>query len=117
ARAHVTAFFVPTELAAARERAGKLSVGGRTGTVNYGKSPYSTARGGIMNSAMPRFAHEYAHELFNEIAAAYTGNPSCMNEGVADALPFVAGFLPEEDFGPIGLAGSDFDGGCTALSE
>jgi len=114
---HVTAFFVPTELAAAREGEANFSFGDGTVTVNYGNPPYIAARGGIMNSAMPRFAHEYAHELFNEIAAAYTGNPSCMNEGVADALPFVAGFLPEEDFGPIGLAGSDFDGGCTALSE
>lgn len=114
---HVTAYFVPTELASAREGEANFSFGDGTVTVNYGNPPYIAARGGIMNSAIPRFAHEYTHELFNEVAAAYTGNPNCMNEGVADALPFVAGFLPEQDFGPVGLEGSDFDGGCAALSE
>jgi hypothetical protein len=114
---HVTAFFVPTELAAARGGEGNFSFGDGTVTINYGNPPYIAAQGGIMNTAMPRFAHEYTHELFNEISTSYTGNSSCMNEGVADALPFVAGFLPEEDFGPVGLRGTDFDAGCTALSE
>ena len=36
---------------------------------------------------------------------------------MADALAYAAGFLPEEDFGPVGLRGTDFESGCTALSE
>jgi len=112
---HVTAFFMPTELAVQVE--GNFSYGDGTVTINYGNLPYIAAMGGIVNTAMPRFAHEYTHELFNEIEPAFSGNFSCLNEGVADALAYAAGFLPEEDFGPVGLKGIDFDSGCTALDE
>ena len=114
---HVTAYFMPTELSAAQAGEGNFSYGNGTVTINYGNPPYIAANGGIMNTAIPRFAHEYTHELFNEIRPALTGNFSCFNEGVADALAFAAGFLPEEDFGPVGVKGIDFDSGCTALSE
>ncbi len=112
----VTAFFMPTELAAVQGE-GNFSYGNGTVTINYGNPPYIAAVGGILNAALPRFAHEHSHELFDEIRTAFPGNATCLNEGIADALPYVAGFLPEEDFGPIGLRGSDFDAGCTALQE
>ena len=114
---HVTAFFMPTELSAVQGGEGNFSYGNGTMTINYGNPAYIAANSGIMNTAIPRFAHEYTHELFNEIRPALTGNPSCFNEGVADALAYAAGFLPVEDFGPVGLRGTDFDSGCTALSE
>lgn len=113
---HVTAYFIPTELVAGQGE-GNFSYGNGTVTINYGNPPYIAAKGGIMNTALPRFAHEYAHELFNEIRPALTGDPSCFNEGVADALAYAADFLPEEDFGPVGVRGTDFDSGCSALSE
>jgi len=113
---HVTAFFMPTELAGVQGE-GNFSYGNGTVTINYGNPPYIAAKGGIMNTALPRFAHEYAHELFDEISTAFSDNFICLNEGIADALAYVANFLPEEDFGPVGLRGIDFDSGCTALSE
>lgn len=112
----VQAYFMPTELAAVQGE-GNFSYGDGTITSNYGNPPYIAALGGIMAVAFPRFAHEYAHELFDEIRMAFTGNASCFNEGVADALAFTVGDLPEADFGPIGLRGDDFDDGCGALSE
>jgi len=112
---HVTAFFMPTELAVQGE--GNFSYGNGAVTINYGNPPYIAANGGIMNTAIPRFAHEYAHELFNEIRPAATGNSSCLNEGVADALAYAAGFLPEEDFGPFRVGGINFDSSCTALGR
>lgn len=113
---HVTAFFMPTELAAVQGE-GNFSYGNGTVTINYGNPPYIAAVGGIVNAALPRFAHEFAHELFDEIHTAFPDNATCLNEGIADALPYVAGFLPEDDFGPVGLRGSDFDAGCNALAE
>ena len=115
---HVTAFFLPTELAAVQGE-GNFSYGNGTVTINYGNPPYIAANGGIMNSAIARFAHEYAHELFNEVRPLPVGNYSCLNEGVADALAYAAGFLPEGDFGPVSLGGggANFDSSCTALSE
>jgi hypothetical protein len=111
---HVTAFFMPTELV---QGEGNFSYGNGTVTINYGNPPYIAANGGIMSGAIARFAHEYAHELFNEIRPAPAGGPGCLNEGVADALPYVAGFLPEARFGPVGEGGINFDSSCTALSR
>jgi hypothetical protein len=111
---HVTAFFMPTELV---QGEGNFSYGNGTVTINYGNPPYIAANGGIMSGAIARFAHEYAHELFNEIRPAPAWFPFCLNEGVADALAYVAGFLPEADFGPVGLDGTNFDSSCTALSR
>jgi hypothetical protein len=112
----VHAFFMPTELAAVQGE-GNFSYGDGRITSNYGNPPYATALGGILPVAFPRFAHECAHELFDEVRASYPGNYSCLNEGVADALAFVVGSLPEVDFGPIGLRGDDFDDGCADLNE
>jgi hypothetical protein len=114
---HVTAFFMPTELSSAQGGEGNFSFGNGTVTINYGNPPYIATNGGIMSGAIARFAHEYAHELFNEIGRGPAGNPSCLNEGVADALAYAAGFLPEADFGPVGLGRINFDTSCTALSE
>jgi len=114
---HVTVYFVPTELVSTQAGEGNFSFGNGTVTINYGNPAYVAARGGIMNTAIPRFAHEYAHELVDEIRPAFAGNFSCLNEGIADALPYAAGYLPEEEFGPVGLMGIDFDRGCTALTE
>ena len=112
---HVTAYFLPTELAVEGE--GNFSYGNGTVTINYGNPPYIAAQGGIRNAAIPRFAHEYTHELFNEIAPALSGDPSCFNEGVADAVAWSSGFLPESEFGPVGVRGTDFDSSCAALDE
>ena len=115
---HATAFVMPTELAVVSGGEGNFSYGNGTVTINYGNPPYIAALGGIANTALPRFAHEYAHELFNEIhSSVLSGNIFCFNEGAAEALAFLTGFLPETEFGPIGLRGDDFDAGCLPLSE
>jgi hypothetical protein len=113
---HVRAFFMPSELAGVNGE-GNWSYGDGRVTSNYGNPAYIEAVGGIMVTAFPRFAHECAHELFDEVAASFPGNASCLNEGIADALAFVAGHLPEADFGPIGLRGGDFDDGCSTQGE
>ncbi len=115
----IHAYFMPTELAAIQGE-GNFSFGDGRVTSNYGNPPYAAAIGGIVPVAFPRFAHECAHELFDQIRAAYPGNATCLNEGVADALAFAVGSLPEGDFGPIGLRGDDFDDpdrGCADLTE
>jgi hypothetical protein len=114
---HVTAYFMPTEFVNTPAGEGNFSYGNGTVTINYGNPPYIAAMGGILRTALPRFAHEYTHELTNEITPVFAGNFSCLNEGIADALPYLAGFLPEEDFGPVGLRGTNFDSSCTVLSE
>jgi hypothetical protein len=107
------AFFLPSEMATLGE--GDFSDGNLNITINYGNPDFIAAVGGVLNAAMPRFAHEYVHELFSEIAASYPGNRSCLNEGIADAFAFAAGFLPEDEFGPLGVHGGDFDNGCASL--
>ena len=114
---HVTALFLPTELYPPRDVA--LGYGGST---SFGNGMVTTGYGhpssiGNMSGVIAIFAHEYAHELFNEIRPAPAGGPGCLNEGVADALPYVAGFLPEWRFGPVGEVGTNFDSSCTALSR
>jgi hypothetical protein len=106
----MNAFFMPSEMATLGE--GNFSDGNRNITMNYGNPPFIAASGGILNAVMPRFAHEYVHELFSEIAPSYPGFNICLNEGIADAFAFAAGFLPEDQFGPIGMRGGDFDDGC-----
>ncbi|MFO0552181.1 MAG: hypothetical protein U0271_27590 [Polyangiaceae bacterium] len=113
---HVHAVFMPSELAGVNGE-GNWSYGDGRVTINYGNPDYIAALGGIMNTSLPRFAHEYAHELFNEVSASFPGNVTCLNEGLADALAFASGHLPEADFGPIGLQGGDFDQGCSGLTE
>jgi hypothetical protein len=115
--AHTTVFFMPSEMSTVPGGEGNFASGNGTINVNYGNPPYIAASGGIMQTAIPRFAHEYTHELFNQIASSYRGDHSCLNEGIADALPYVAGFLPEPEFGPVGLRGTDFASGCGALNE
>jgi len=112
----IDAHFVPTELVVSGE--GNFSFGNGMVSINYGNPPYIEAMGGILNTAMPRFAHETSHELFNEIGRPYGDNSSCLNEGVADALGYTSGFLPENEFGPMGLRGLDFElDGCPAMTE
>ena len=112
----VKAYFVPTELTSSGE--GNFSFGGGVVTINYGNPPYIAALGGILNTSIPRFSHEYSHDLFTEILPAYAGDSSCFNEGVADALAFLSGYLPEVDFGPVGLRGLNFEtDGCPAQTE
>ena len=117
---HVTAYFLPQELTASRdsrEGEGNFSYGNGTITMNYGHPLYIRQIGGIAPQVLARFAHEYVHELFNEISGMFLDNPSCLNEGLADAVAFTSGFLPEPDFGPIGLRGLDFTDGCLAQTE
>ncbi len=113
---HIRAFFMPAELAGVSGE-GNFSYGDGIVTSNYGNPDYIQALGGILNVASPRFAHECAHELFNEVAASFGGDASCLNEGIADALAYVSGHLPLADFGPIGLRGDNFEDGCASLSE
>ncbi|WP_437564220.1 hypothetical protein [Sorangium sp. So ce542] len=112
----LSAFFMPSELGGVQGE-GNWSFGDGTVTINYGNPPFIAHKGGIPNAAMPRFAHENAHELYNEIRSSFLGDDSCLNEGIADALAYLTGYLPVEDFGPIGLTGIDFDTGCTELTR
>ncbi|MBU6434237.1 MAG: Ig-like domain-containing protein [Nitrospirae bacterium] len=114
---HVTAYFLPTELTASRDGEGNFSYGNGTITVNYGHPLYFEALGGILNVVLPEVAHEYAHELFDEIKGAFLDNVRCLNEGIADALGFTAGFIPEQNFGPVGLRGLNFEDGCPPQTE
>ncbi len=109
------AWFLPSELATLGE--GNFSDGNLHITINYGNPDYINAIGSVFATALPRFAHEYVHELFSEISESYPGNNSCLNEGLADAFAFAAGFLPEADFGPVGLRGADFNAGCAEIAE
>jgi hypothetical protein len=111
----VTAFFLPTELAAFFAE-GNVSFGNGTITMNYSNVGFIAAMGGIMATVVPRAAHEYAHELFNELVGSFAGDYRCLNEGVADALAYVSGFLPLQELGPIGVRGVSFEAGCDALS-
>jgi hypothetical protein len=106
----MNAFFLPSEMATLGE--GNFSDGNLNITMNYGNPDFIAGAGGVLNAVMPRFAHEYVHELFSEIAPNYPGFNICLNEGLADAFAFAAGFLPEDQFGPIGLRGGDFNNGC-----
>jgi len=108
------AFFLPSEMATLGE--GNFSDGALNIDINYSNPDFIAAQGGVLNAAMPRFAHEYVHQLFAEIAGSYPGNHSCLNEGIADAFAFAAGFLPEDEFGPRGVHdNNNFDNGCAAV--
>jgi hypothetical protein len=110
------ATFVPSELVTFGE--GDFSRGDNWISVNYSNPPYIDASGGIYNTAMPKFAHEQTHEMFNEIASRYPGGNSCLNEGLADALPYVAGYLPEKNFGPINVRQqNNFNNGCAEVMD
>ena len=107
------ASFLPSEFSTLGE--GNFSDGNHNITINYGNPAYIAAVGSVYMTALPRFAHEYVHELFSDISTNYPGNNSCLNEGLADAFAFAAGFLPESDFGPIGLRRTDFNQGCAGI--
>lgn len=111
----IDAFFLPTELAAGE---GNFSFADGRVTINYGNPPYIDAVGGLIAATIPRFAHEHAHELFDEIRPRHQIESLCLNEGFADALGFVSGFMPEADFGPVGVAGINFEtDGCGAAAR
>lgn len=109
------AFFAPSEFATGGE--GNFSDGAQNIYMNYGNPDYITAVGSVFDVVMPRFAHEYVHELFSEVVLSHPGNNSCLNEGIADAFSFAAGLLPEADFGPLGQHGADFNQGCAAIGQ
>jgi hypothetical protein len=93
---HVTAFYFPPEMNKGGLGEGNFSYGNGTVCINYG-SPLGIARkGGIVNGALPLFAHEYAHELFDEIKSMFSGDYSCLNEGIADALAFLLASFPKK---------------------
>lgn len=108
----VTAYYLPTELSATRLGEGTFSFGNGTVTINYVFPLYLDSFGGLRQYSLARFSHEYAHELFNEASGWFFGNYACLNEGLADATGFASGFLPEQDFGPIGLQAFNFEEGC-----
>lgn len=109
------AFFMPSEFATDLE--GNFSDGALNVYMNYGNPPYIAALGSVYDVVMPRFAHEYVHELFSEVSLSHPGNSVCLNEGLADAFSFAAGFLPEVDFGPLGQHGADFNQGCAGIGQ
>jgi len=109
------AIFMPSEFATLGE--GNFSTGNLSIFMNYGNSPFIDALGSIYAVVMPRVAHEYVHELFSEVEQSHPGNNACLNEGLADAFAFAAGVLPEQDFGPVGLRGTDFNQGCGAITQ
>lgn len=110
------ALLLPTEMVAGVGE-GNWSYGGGLVTVNYGNPDFVAAVGGMAQAVLPRFAHEYAHELYREFWEHYEGNDAALNEGWADALAFVAGALPLDEFGPIGVRGQNFDEGCIGITE
>ena len=113
----VTALYLPPEMNKDGLYGGNLSYGNGTVSINYGSPEGIARKGGIVNGAIPLFAHEYAHELFNVIKHMFLGDSSCLNEGIADALAFSVGFIPEEILGPIATDRVNFDSDCSAVSE
>lgn len=114
---HVTAFYFPPEMNKGGLGEGNFSYGNGTVSINYGSPSGIARKGGIVNGALPLFAHEYAHELFDEIKSMFSGDYSCLNEGIADALAFSVGFIPEEILGPIAIHKVSFDTDCSAAGE
>jgi hypothetical protein len=106
----MNSYFLPSELATFME--GNVSDGNLHIAINYGNPAWIAGVGDVYATSLPRFAHEYTHELFSEIAQSYPGNNVCFNEGLADAFAYAAGFLPEADFGPLGQMQTDFNQGC-----
>jgi hypothetical protein len=111
-----TAFFVPSELLG-NVGEGNFFLGNGIISVNYGNPPYLEAKGGLLPVVLPEVGHEHSHALFDKITASFSGNTTCLNEGIADALPFTLGFMPEENFGPIGHDGLSFDADCSRTQE
>jgi hypothetical protein len=109
------AIFMPSEFATLGE--GNFATGDLNIYMNYGNPPFIEFIGSVVDAVMPRFAHEYVHELFSEVAASHSGNSLCLNEGLADAFAFAAGFLPEPDFGPNALRGGNFNEGCAEILQ
>jgi hypothetical protein len=108
--------FAPSELI---EYAEGNSWGGGQASINYGNPPGIEANGGVPNGiltpALHEVAHEYNHGLFESVASSYY-DTGCLNEGTADALGFVAGFIPVTDLGPDYGKGN-YDGDCRPVSE
>jgi len=114
----ITAYFIPNEMANARDGEGNFSYGNGTVTINYGNPQYIAATGGITKASLARFSHEYSHELFAaNLRGSFPDNYACLNEGIADATGFMSGFLPVEDFGPQGVRGLNFEDGCQEQTE
>ena len=114
---HVTAFYFPPEMNKDGLGGGNASYGDGTVGINYGSPSGIARKGGIINGALPIFAHEYGHQLFDEIKSMFSGDYYCLNEGIADALAFSVGFIPEEILGPIATDRVNFDSDCSAVSE
>ena len=110
---HPIVYFLPGELTATRLGGeGNFSFGNGVMTINYGNPLYLSETGGIAKGPLARLSHEHAHELFHSIASVFPDNSICLNEGIADAVGFMSGFLPVEDFGPHGVRGLNFEDGC-----
>lgn len=114
---HVTAFYFPPELNKDGRGGGNASYEDGTVGINYGSPSGIARKGGIINGALSIFAHEYAHQLFDEIKSMFPDDYRCLNEGIADALAFSVGFIPEEILGPIASDRINFDSDCSAVSE
>jgi len=70
---------------------------------------------GILTPAAHEMAHEYGHGLFESVRDSYF-DAGCLDEGTADALGFVGGFIPVTDLGPNYNNGS-YDGDCRPVTE
>jgi hypothetical protein len=110
------AVFNPTELVGYAEG---HSWGAGKASINYGHPSWIEGNGGLPNGVLTparhEMAHEYTHGLFESVMGSYSDS-MCLNEGTADALGFVAGFIPETDLGPAYNNGN-YDGDCRPVSE
>jgi hypothetical protein len=70
---------------------------------------------GLLTPAVHEMAHEYSHGLFESVRDSYYDS-SCLDEGTADALGFVGGFIPLTDLGPS-FGDSNYDGDCRPVTE
>jgi len=111
------AFFLPTEMAAATGGEGNYAYSDGTVTVNYGNPAWIDYKGGIEGIVAHEFSHEFTHVVFaNSIQSNFQGNSACLNEGLADAVGNVLGYVPDSDFG-TGQDGSTFEQGCESSTE
>jgi hypothetical protein len=111
------AFFLPTEIAVPQGIDAGLAFGDGVVEINYGNPGWiASTPGGAAAIMAHEFAHEHTHTLFAQIASKFSGDPSCLNEGLADGLGNYLGYISDADLQRTG-DGSDVTHACTALTE
>ncbi|HEY3445364.1 MAG TPA: hypothetical protein VGK67_03325 [Myxococcales bacterium] len=114
-----TAFLMPTEIAIPLGYEGNISYGNGVVGINYGNPDWLAAMGGAARLIDWEFSHEYAHEHFVSTAQSFALTPTCLNEGLADAMGNHLGYVPDGDFCPDNDADGTCDWalGCRAVTE